>query len=143
MRDLRAQTPESLEEIRKKWVAVLDKAPEKITAAKKLLPNILTEHIHTPESWAMTLMVAVYALALVGLESKGKPELPTGMTLGLKIFTAQAMREVTVDFNVVDKKTIMGFEEKFVENLMPEAPQAGPPKEGVKVLKMDKLEKGK
>ena len=136
MRDLRTQTPESLEEIRKKWMDEISKAPSIHLKAREILPTLRTEHIHTPESLAMVVGVCGEVLALIGQAAPGG-EKTTGVTMGLKMFGSQSMQEMTIDSNIVKKETHLSYEEKYVANLMPKV-EEGSEKARPKILKQAK-----
>lgn len=136
MRDLRVQTPESLEEIRRKWLNEISTASTIQVKAKEMLPMLLTEHIHSPESLAMAVGVCSEVLVLIGQASPGA-EKATGITLGLKMFGDQSMQELTVDSNMVKKETHLTYEEKYITNLMPKV-EGKSEKAPTKILKQSK-----
>lgn len=122
MRDLKTQTPESLLEIRKKWEAEFLKSSDRLAKAKEMLPILITEHLHTPESWAITISTCAFILASLGLEETGGVGATQGVTIGVKLFGESHLRDATVDSNIMSKETNMGFESKFISRLLPAAP---------------------
>lgn len=136
MRDLRTQTPESLEEIRKKWIAEIVKAPNIHLKAREILPTLITEHIHTPESLAMVVGVCGQILTLIGQASPGC-EKTVGVTMTLTMFGSQSKQEMAIDSNIVKKETHIAYEEKYVANLMPKVEEESK-KDSAKILRQSR-----
>ena len=135
MRDLRVQTPESLIEIRNKWETEFLDSSDHLAKAKEMLPVLITEHIHSPESWAITIATCAFILASLGLEDRGGIGATQGVTISLKLFGESHLRDITLDSNTVSKETNLTYESRFISRLLPKAPPEE--KKGAKILKLD------
>lgn len=121
MRDLKAQTDESMRDIVKGWDERFLKASDKMVEARRLFPEIMLQHLHNPKiSLPHTIGLAAKILTILCNRDINI----TGLKIDFSIYTDKSTDNISLDVNFVEGKTAINMGKQDLYTLMQQK-QAG------------------